>query len=329
MSIYQDITKISVRGSKECIIRMLNAAIRNVGIGREIMSEDDIETINAKIKDEVSNYGIIIAIPDLLEEEMLQIPALQQKRESFQLAEDDELFSDRCIDMRYVTEKGLEYAVEFELYESDYGYYADWLWWDDIVLLYGCRIFVDDDLFRNGDFNQFCGTIVLEPDGETVKRTEIKPDLDLIGYNRTFNELVKLDPHRYRRVKINNYQDKIERLKAEIRREEILMECDQLMAELGIDIDGDTWLSFVSRESEGADVVKRFYDYHMCGVYHGTRESMETVLQLRAKKNRGVNDELADCYESLLADFEQIIDAKLAEKAKAQEWFESFIDDQF
>lgn len=307
---------------------MLNAAIRNVGTGSEILMEDGIETINVKIKEEESNYGLRIAIPDLLEEEMLQLPSLQQKKESFHLEDEDELFTARCIDMLLVTETAVGYSVELELYESEYGYYTDWLWWDDIVLLYGCKIFVDDDLYCNGAFDEFCGTIVLEPEGNSVKRTEMKPELDLAEYNKAFNKLVKLDPRRYRQVKIRNFRDKIERLQGEIRREEILMERDKLMAELGIDIDEDTWLLFVNRESGGVEDVRYIYNWHMKGYYHGTREKMENVLKLRAKKNRGVNDELADCYESLLADFEQNIDAKLAAQEKAREEFEERMNSQ-
>lgn len=318
MSISQDITRISVQGSKECIIKMLNAAIRNVGTSNLIVPEDNIETINLKVKETDSKFGLRIAIPDLLTDDMLQIPNVQQKKESFQLKESIECFHARCIDIIEVSKTATGYAIEFELYEPECGYYVDWIMWGDLPFLYECKIFVDNELYEAGRYERFCGTTVYELNGNS----EFRPKLDLEGFNYEFNELVKLAPKRYRPLKIKDFQNKIDKLKGEIRREEILMERDQLMTELGIDINEDKWLRFVTRESGSIADVRDIYNWYMKGDYYDTRESMETVLKLRAKKNRGSNDELADCYDALLADFEQVIESKLADRARADETFE-------
>lgn len=50
MSYYQDIFSISVRGPKSGVIRMLNAAVCNVGTGDAVLPADDLDTINRKIE---------------------------------------------------------------------------------------------------------------------------------------------------------------------------------------------------------------------------------------------------------------------------------------
>ena len=50
MSLYSDIFYTSLVGTKENVIRMLNAAICNVGTGNVIVDGDDLATINKKIE---------------------------------------------------------------------------------------------------------------------------------------------------------------------------------------------------------------------------------------------------------------------------------------
>lgn len=72
MSLTQDITRISVQGQKESIVRMLNAVLTNLETGKQIAEDDSLEIVNQKLKDERDDYAYRIRIPDLLEEEMLQ-----------------------------------------------------------------------------------------------------------------------------------------------------------------------------------------------------------------------------------------------------------------
>lgn len=48
----QYITTIALTGKKECIIKMLNAVISNVGLEEAIAEDDDLETINSKLTDD-------------------------------------------------------------------------------------------------------------------------------------------------------------------------------------------------------------------------------------------------------------------------------------
>ena len=48
MSYSSYLTKVSLTGSKASVVKMLNAAIKNVGNGDTIMPEDSVESIKAK-----------------------------------------------------------------------------------------------------------------------------------------------------------------------------------------------------------------------------------------------------------------------------------------
>lgn len=182
MSLLQDITYISLRGSKESVIRMLNAVIRNVGNGDIITDRDDLETISHKIKDEKDGNGFRISIPDLLDDKCLEDSQLLEKKEEYEKRNDEdeegEFYTDeRMIDILRVFDDGLQYRIEFEMYECENcAYYKDWLNWGDIARIYGCKVFVDNDLYRNGKFEKFCGTAVYTPKGESVEESHFTPE---------------------------------------------------------------------------------------------------------------------------------------------------------
>ena len=242
MSLLQDMTYISLRGSKESVIRMLNAVIRNVGGGDIITGSDDLETINSKIKDEKDGYGFRISIPDLLDDKCMEDSQLLEKKAAYEnpksntassSEQEDEEFEDfmedfstdeRMIDILgvYLHEGGFD--VEFEMYECENcAYYSDWLGWGDISRIYGCKVLVANDLYRNGRFEDFCGTVVYMPKGESVEESRIKPELDVCGYDLAFDKLIELSPETYRQKKIRCMEEKIGELKGFINSEKLLI----------------------------------------------------------------------------------------------------------
>ena len=304
MSLYSDIFYTSLVGTKENVIRMLNAAICNVGTGNVIVDGDDLETINKKIKEEDGHYGLRIAFPDLLDEACMQDEQLLIKKNDFRIPEDDEVFvyTARCIDLEGVRESKDGYAVEFSHYEDEYGTYEDWMSWEDIARIYDCQVFMDDDEYRNGSFIGFCGTSIYTATNGAVIKTRIEPELDLEKYNDSFNELIKLYPERYRHLKIRYFQDKINRLQNEITREEARIERDELMKSKSISINPTKWEEFAISDKHGVESVKETYHWYLINncISEEWLSEIESILQLRAEKWEGVNDDLHECYLSLL-----------------------------
>ena len=304
MSLYSDIFYTSLVGTKENVIRMLNAAICNVGTGNVIVDGDDLATINKKIKVEDGHYGLRIAFPDLLDEACMQDEPLLIKKNDFRIPEEDEDFvsTARCIDLEGVRESKDGYAVEFSHYEDEHGTYTDWLFWEDIARIYDCQVFMDDDEYRNGSFIGFCGTSIYTAANGAVIKTRIEPELDLEKYNDSFNELIKLYPERYRPLKIRYFQDKINRLQNEITREEARIERDELMKSKSISINPTKWEEFAISDKHGVESVKETYHWYLINncISEEWLSEIESILQLRAEKWEGVNDDLHECYLSLL-----------------------------
>ena len=80
MNFYKNCISIVIKGEKNDIIRMLNAAIRNVGTGNVISINDDIEAINKKIK-----VGMV-SLTDLIDEEALKDSIIQNQKKIGTLA---------------------------------------------------------------------------------------------------------------------------------------------------------------------------------------------------------------------------------------------------
>ena len=217
MSLYQDMTYISLLGSRENVVRMLNAVIRTLGNGNVITDDDDLETINNMLKAD-DGRGFRIAIPDLLDEQCMEDVRLREKKAAFEKKMEEK----RMIDILGVFDEGEKYRVELEMYECEgCAYYSDWLDWGDISRIYGCRVLVDNDLYRNGNFNKFCGTIVYTPKGDSIEETRIEPKLDLDGYFLEFNKLTNISEERYHERMIRCLESKIRELQYKVANERV------------------------------------------------------------------------------------------------------------
>ena len=72
MSVEGDLFRDTVKGYRESIDKMMNAALRKFEIQEPITEDDDIETINRKLEVFSGRDGKDIGISDLLEEDGLQ-----------------------------------------------------------------------------------------------------------------------------------------------------------------------------------------------------------------------------------------------------------------
>lgn len=305
MSFYQDLTYISLTGAKANVIRMLNAAIVNVGAGNVIVEGDDITTVNDKVRGVENADGLNVGLHDLLDDTCLQ--QIIEKKSSWENAHAEE-DSDKMISITCVKACGDEYEVECVLYESEACYYEDWVGWDDIARLYGCKIFMDREEYCSGSYQGYRGSRVYYPNGSGVQEFNLCPSIDTFSYAVDFNSLIRLNPQRYRQRKIGFLNDMIERFQLEIKREEALAERDALMSERGIDIDESTWETIVTNENEGPEQLAEWYHWYTSRIVRDDFESqnanqLKTILKLRAEKWQGVNETLAACYAALLADF--------------------------
>lgn len=227
----QYITNIALTGKKECIVKMLNAVINNVGLEKVIADGDDLETINSKLTDE-EGCGIEIGIPDLLSTEHLTDEVLMQKKAEFEKdCDEDEPYNvsaGRAIEFVRVEDSGDDYIGKFSLYEYEEYCYADYADWSDIARLYGCKVVIDVALFMNGRFAEFCGTTICEMEEGKVKETRIEPKLDINEYITAFGKLCKMAPEHYRQLKIQDMEAKVRALQTEISREKLLIRLEHL-----------------------------------------------------------------------------------------------------
>ncbi|MBO4656557.1 MAG: hypothetical protein J5639_02170 [Bacteroidales bacterium] len=340
MSVESDIFLIGVAGSRKSIIRMMNAAIRNAGNGEVIVEDDDIDAINLKLKEFIGREGKSIGVSDLLDEACLENQQVQEKKkmlnacnncpfdcphakrdagfvapENLEDADEEEYYKkmrnycpwgepyevenpgpSRDIEIvRVEAGSGDNYTAKFSqyLYECYYG--CDWVDWEDIARLYDCRVFIDDNYYSNGRFMRFEAATIYEPVEGVVKTTRLESGSTDEEYDTFMETLAKQYPDRYRPIR-DRYLKKKEDEKERVRLEK----------ERGIKIHYTVWHNFASWEEDCTKAIRCTYAAHLEEAEKKnawlTKEDLETVMNLRMEKWKGVKDELAKCYESLLKD---------------------------
>ena len=227
MNFYKNCISIAIKGEKNDIIRMLNAAIRNVGTGNVISINDDIEAINKKIK-----VGMV-SLTDLIDEEALKDSIIQnQKKISFESEEEEEYTSDgRVISIFSVSESGnnLEVQMGYDLGDDDdledCPHRADWV---DICRLYALKIIVKDVQYLNGRFDGYCYFAVHKKSKDgSVKSTEIKPAQSFSGYVESLREILREDPLSVSDI-INDLELTIKMLQEELSEKKLLVALNSL-----------------------------------------------------------------------------------------------------
>lgn len=252
MSLRQDMTYISLSGTKENIMRLLNSAIRKIK-GKDLITDSDsCDDMFIKIIQE-GKGRLKISISDLVDDESMNDPILQEKsiawsekinklkaiaegnhtfiseEEKNELVSFQENFTDeRMILIENVSEDGAVYTVDFELFECEgCPYYRDWVDWDDISRIYKCKVVIDCDGFPDVNAD-YLGTTIYEPDGESTKKKFYQPKLDLSGFIDDFEKLKRLDLERYRSRKVRDMKIMIGLLQDEINKENLMEALEEL-----------------------------------------------------------------------------------------------------
>ena len=160
MSIEGDLFRVTVKGPRESIIKMMNAALKSFNSDIVIADSDDVKIMNSKLEMFAGEEGKDIGIPDLLEQGT-EGDSFVRKIEFVRIEDDS----------RGLVAKFSYYLGEACLYLEDMGYSADYLDsvtnWEAVALQYGCTVFLDDDWYSNGQFIRFGdATIYDASDGE-------------------------------------------------------------------------------------------------------------------------------------------------------------------
>lgn len=305
MSYYQELTRISVSGNKLNVIRMLNAAIRNVGSKKTIVEGDDLETINFKIREEDTPYGLEVALFDLFDEICLQDEKLQEKikkiqREWKSMGESvGEYDCDKFV-LLNVREIESGYTVDIEICEFEGDIPGDWEYLEDIARLYQCRIIADHEGFRNGRSLGLDYTSIREPEGDGVKEKYVEyPDFKSCEeVDSAFEPLMELDPQHYRKIKIRAYEVMIYTLEYQTREAKATKEWYETMEEEGLELPS-LYRDFVLNEQRGPEDVKSYHQQCLIMNY-SSEEELATIYGLRAKRCQDDNKELADLYNQFL-----------------------------
>ena len=160
MSVEGDLFRVTVKGSRESIIKMMNAALKSFNSDNVIADSDDAKTMNSKLEMFAGEEGKDIGIPDLLRQGK-EGDSFVRKIEFVRIEDDS----------RGLVAKFSYYLGEACLYLEDMGCSADYLDsvtnWEAVALQYGCTVFLDDDWYSNGQFIRFgAATIYDASDGE-------------------------------------------------------------------------------------------------------------------------------------------------------------------
>lgn len=158
MSIEGDSFRVTVKGSRESVVKMMNAVLKSFNSDKVIVESDDIDTMNSKLEMFTDREGKDIGIPDLLgqvnDEDFYRFLELVR-------IEDD---------APGLIAKFSYYLDESALYREDDDAFNKSFKWDTVAVQYNCQVFLDDDWYSNGRFIRFgSATIYDASDGEIRK----------------------------------------------------------------------------------------------------------------------------------------------------------------
>ena len=159
MSVEGDLFRVTVKGPRESVVKMMNAALKSFDSDKVIVESDDIDTMNSKLEMFTGKEGKNIGIPDLLGP-----------------GNDEDIY--RNLELVRIEDAASGLIAKFSYYLSEAAYYYEddddkvdeSVDWDTVALHYNCQVFLDDDWYINGQFLRFGeATIYDASDGEIRK----------------------------------------------------------------------------------------------------------------------------------------------------------------
>ena len=158
MSVESAIFRVTVKGSRESVVKMMNAALKSFNSDKVIVESDDIDTMNSKLEMFAGQEGKYLGIPDLL-------------------GQGNDAHVDGNLELVRIEDDAPGLIAKFSYYIDEGAlYYEDddddneSVDWDTVALQYNCQVFLDDDWYSNGRFIRFgAATIYDASDGEIRK----------------------------------------------------------------------------------------------------------------------------------------------------------------
>lgn len=235
-------------------------------------------------------------------------------------AEDAPTEPNRYIEVVRVEEGTNDYTAKFSWYLYESFGPSDWADWEDISRLYDCRVFVDDDYYRNGEFMRFESATIYEPGGE---KHRFESGTSGKEYDEFMNKLAELYPERYCPLRTRYLKEK-----------EDEKERQHLEEERHIKLNYTVWSRLASWEEDGVKAINGVYDrllkeavcYDPDDPDSISAEDILSVLKVRAEKWKDVNDEFANCYENLFLSFNDDFEQKKKEfEARDDKWIDEIL----
>ena len=158
MSVEGDLFRVTVKGSRESVVKMMNAVLKSFNSDKVIVKSDDIDTMNSKLEMFTGQKGKDIGIPDFLgpvnDEDFYRFLELVR-------IEDDA--PGLIAKFSYYLDESASYHDNDEAFVNSFK-------WDTVAIQYNCQVFLDDDWYSNGRFIRFgSATIYDASDGEIRK----------------------------------------------------------------------------------------------------------------------------------------------------------------
>lgn len=187
MSIEGDLFRVTVKGSRESVIKMMNAVLKSFNSDKVIVESDDIDTMNSKLEMFTGQKGKDIGIPDLLgpvnDEDFYRFLELVR-------IEDD--VPGLIAKFSYYLDESASYHDNDEAFVNSFK-------WDTVAIQYNCQVFLDDDWYSNGRFIRFGSATIYDAlDGKIRKlHLESGSKYDTKEYPFFLKTLAHLYPDHY------------------------------------------------------------------------------------------------------------------------------------
>ena len=196
MSVEGDLFRVTVKGSRESIVKMMNAALKSFDSDKVIVESDDIDTMNSKLEMFTGQKGKDIGIPDFLgpvnDEDFYRFLELVR-------IEDDA--PGLIAKFSYYLDESASYHDNDEAFVNSFK-------WDTVAIQYNCQVFLDDDWYSNGRFIRFGSATIYDAlDGKIRKlHLESGSKYDTKEYPFFLKTLAHLYPDHYG-MDWNHYQN--------------------------------------------------------------------------------------------------------------------------
>lgn len=187
MSIEGDLFRVTVKGSRESVVKMMNAVLKSFNSDKVIVESDDIDTMNSKLEMFTDQKGKDIGIPDLLgpvnDEDFYRFLELVR-------IEDDA--PGLIAKFSYYLDESASYHDNDEAFVNSFK-------WDTVAIQYNCQVFLDDDWYSNGRFIRFGSATIYDAlDGKIRKlHLESGSKYDTKEYPFFLKTLAHLYPDHY------------------------------------------------------------------------------------------------------------------------------------